>query len=257
MTTFSVDGVRFGRPVLQGAGRSRAVALVDETVALRRCALWRNAFKRTAVSFPFALLGSQPLADWLRRHRLTVDVATAAEFNVALASGIRAGQLVMTPRDADAITCARRGGAARFVIQSAAQAATLARGADHVQRVVIAAGGDVGKLAAEVLSRRELDLVGLHCTVDDPDDPIGAVGLRSAMADIAAIRRRHAVVVPRVSLAGLDGGVLCREPRVLRRVAEAIGDVLQEECERYRLPRPALTVAPRSDVLHPRGVDAA
>jgi diaminopimelate decarboxylase len=42
---------------------AKSLSLVDETVAIRRCALYRNAFKGTAVSYPAAFLGFDALTD--------------------------------------------------------------------------------------------------------------------------------------------------------------------------------------------------
>jgi len=66
---------------------AKPLALVDETVALRRCALYRKAFKGIAVSYPAALLEFDALAAWIRRERVTVDVTNAGELDRAIADG--------------------------------------------------------------------------------------------------------------------------------------------------------------------------
>lgn len=232
-------------------------ALLDETVVLRRCALWRSAFKRSAVSFPAELLGFDPAAAWMRRHRVTVDVMTAAELNLALASGIRSAQLVMHPRNAAAIARAGMGRVARLVIDSDQEAAALARGLQRREHVLVGAGPGMPAVVAEVLRYRQLDLIGLHCAADPSHDPIGLGALRSAVVEMAMIRRRHSVLLSRISLAGLDGGLFGLHPWALRRVADAFGEVLEEQCARYRFPRPALTVTPSVHALLPRDVNAA
>ncbi|MUL85240.1 MULTISPECIES: hypothetical protein [unclassified Mycolicibacterium] len=232
-------------------------ALLDDAVALRRCALWRSAFKGSSVSYPAELLGSEPVAAWMRRYRVTVDVVTAAEFNLAVATGIRPAQIVMHPRNGAAIARAGMGQAARFVIDSEPQATVLARGAKRVEHVLVGAGDQTRTVVAEVLAHRQLDLIGLHCAAGSSDDPLGIGALRSALADMAMIRRRHSVVLRRVSLAGVDGGLLCLRPWALRRVAEALDDVLEEQCARFRYPRPALTVAPSFSALLPRNINVA
>lgn len=232
-------------------------ALLDESVILRRCALWRSAFKGSSVSYPAELLSFEPAAAWIRRHRVTVDVLTAAELNLALASGIRSSQLVMHPRNAAAIASAGMGQAARLVVDSDQQAAALARGAQRREHVLVCAGPGIPAVVAEVLKHRQLHLVGLHCTPDPAHDPIGLGALRSALADMAMIRRSHSVLLSRISLAGMDGGLFGLHPWALRRVADALGEVLEEQCARYRFPRPALTVAPSVDALLPRDINAA
>lgn len=242
MTTFYVEQPR---------------ALLDEAVVLRRCALWRSAFKGSSVSYPAELLNVEPAAAWMRRHRVTVDAGTAAEFNLALASGIRSAQLVMHPRNAAAMASVVVEQPARLVINSDQQAAALVRGAQRRQHVLVCAGPGMFAVVAEVLERQRLDLVGLHCTVDPSGDTVGLGALRSAVAEMAMIRRRHSVLLSRISLAGLDGGLLGLHPWALRRVAEALGEVLDEQCARYRFPRPALTVASSLQALLPRDVNAA
>lgn len=67
---------------------TKSIALVDETLALRRCALYRNAFRGTAISHPAALLGFNAVANWIRRHRVAVDVTTAGELEGAVSAAV-------------------------------------------------------------------------------------------------------------------------------------------------------------------------
>ena len=227
---------------------------VDETVAIRRCALYRNAFKGTAVSYPAAFLGFDALTEWIRRHRVTVDVTTAGELDRALAAGIEPMRIVVHPASgaAASIRHAVNAEAARFVVSSSQQIAVLADSADRIQRVVIDATDEAaGTLASEVLAHRGLDLIGLHCRLDDADDAIGAVKLRTVIAEMSWIRHEHAILITRISLAGFDVGERCLERRILRRVAEAIGEVIGDACAHHRYPRPALTLAPRRSALLP------
>jgi len=237
-----------------GRAGAKSLALVDETVALRRCALYRNAFKGTGISYPAAFLGFHALTEWFRSHRVTVDVMTAAELDRAVAAGIDPISIVMHPGNgaAAAIRRAVDAGAARFVVSSREQIAVLADSADRIQRVVIDPTDDgTGSLVSEVLAHRGLDLIGLHCRLDEPDDAFGANKLRRLIAEMAWIRREHAIILSRVSIASLDVGEFAHEPRILRRVAEAIGEVIGDACARHRYPRPALTLAPRRSALLP------
>ena len=228
--------------------------LIDETVALRRCALYRKAFKGIAVSYPADLLEYDALATWIRRERVTVDVANAGALDRALAVGIDPMHIVMHPhgRAVAPVRSAVNAGAARFVVGASRQIAILADSAERIQRVVVDATDHAGDtLASEVLAHRGLDLIGLHCKLDDPDDAIGAVKLRAMIAEMSWIRREHAVLLTRISLAGMDVGEHCHELRILRRVAEAVGEVVGEACARHRYPRPALTLSPSREALLP------
>jgi diaminopimelate decarboxylase len=260
MTAHSLDNVwslpadilaRFEHGVGLDAKR---LALIDETVALRRCALYRKAFKGIAVSYPAALLEFDAVAAWIRRHGVTVDVTSADELGRAVAAGIEPTHIVMYPEDGVGASI-RRGvnsGAARFVLGSSLQITMLADSTERVQRVVVDASDLAGgALASEVLTHPELDLIGLHCNLEDSDDMIGAVKLRQILAEMARIRHEEGVLLTRISLAGLDVGERLFEPRILRRVAEALGEVVGDACTQYRYPRPALTVSPSPIIWMP------
>lgn len=252
MSTYSLDHVWslrgdvlawFDNGALSDA---KSVSLVDQTVALRRCALYRNAFKGTAVSYPAALLGFDAPSAWMRRQRVTVDVMTVGGLDRAMAAGVDPARIVVLPGDGDAALIRRAvsAGAARFVVGSSEEIAILAGSAGRTQRVVLDATDDAaGTLASEVLAHPRLELIGLHCSLGDTDDAIGAAKLRRLIAEMSWIRREHGVLLTRVSLAGLDVGERALEPWILRRVAEAIGEVIGDECARHRHPRPALTVS--------------
>lgn len=246
MIAHALDEMRsLGRP------DAKSLTLVDVTVALRRCALYRNAFKGTAVSYPAAFLGFDALTAWILRNRVTVDVTTAGELGRAMATGIDPTRIVVHPGTGAAVQRAVSARAARFVVSSSQQIAILADSADRIQQVVIdPTDTAVDTLASEVVAHRGLDLIGLHCSVDD-DDPIGAAKLRRMVAEMWRIRREHGILLTRISLAGLDVGEWGLQPRIIRRVAEAVGEVVGEACEQYRYPRPALTLAPRRSALLP------
>ena len=232
---------------------AQSLALVDETVALRRCALYRNAFKGTAVGYPAELLGYDALAAWIRRQGVTVDVSTVAELERATVQGIDPMHIVMHlhGRAVAPIRHAVNAGVGRFVVGSSHQIGFLHSSADQIQRVVIdATESDVGTLAEEAVAHHALDLIGLHCRLG-ADDAIGAVRLRGLIAEMASFRREHGVLLTRVSLAGFDIGERCLDPRILRRVAEAIGEVVGDACAQYRFPRPALTLSPSRNALLP------
>jgi hypothetical protein len=139
----------------------------------------------------------------------------------------------------------------RFVVRSWQQIAIIANCAEQTQRVVVDVTTDSATaLASEVLAHRQLDLIGLHCTSGD-SDAIGAVRQRGMIAEMARMRRAHGILLSRVSLAGVDVGERWLEPRVLRKVGQAIDEVIGDECARYRYPRPALTLSPAPAALLP------
>ncbi|MGZ8749004.1 MAG: hypothetical protein ACXWZ2_18880 [Mycobacterium sp.] len=226
--------------------KASALALVDEYVVLRRCAQYRDGFKGTAVSFPAALLRFTTTRDWIQRHRVAVDVTTDDELALAVVAGTEPGRIVVHPRDGSGEPTRRAVNvdAGRFVVRSSRHVSRLAA---HTQRrrrqVLVDATADaVGDLASDVLAHNELDLVGLHCRLE-PGDVVGALTLSRAIGEMAWIWRRYDVLVTQISLANLDVGERC-ERWILRRVTDAISEVIDDACARHRFPRPALTLAP-------------
>jgi diaminopimelate decarboxylase len=228
---------------------AKPLAPVDETFVLRRCAQYRDGFKGTAVSFPAALLRFTTGRDWIHRHRVAVDVTTDGELAQAVVAGTEPGRIVIHPRDGAPLTQrAVNIEAARFVVSSSRHVARLAAHTQQRRQVLVDATADaVGDLASDVLGHKELHLIGLHCRLD-PGDVVGALTLSRAIGEMSWIRRRHDVLLTQISLANLDVGQRC-ERWILRRVAGAISEVIDDACARHRFPRPALTLAPSRGAL--------
>lgn len=230
--------------------KAKTLVQVDETVVLRRCAQYRDGLKGTAVSFPAALLRFTSVRDWVRRQRVAVDVATDGELAQAVVAGTEPGRIVVHPREASGEPTRRAVNvdAGRFVVGSDRHVARLAAHTQRRKQVLVdAAADDVGILASDVLARRELNLIGVHCRLE-PGDVISALTLSRAIGEMSWIRRRYDVLVTQISIANLDVGERC-ERWILRRVADAISEVIDDACARHRFPRPALTLAPSHGAL--------
>ncbi len=136
------------------------------------------------------------------------------------------------------------------------QVAVLSRSAARTQRLLVdvtVQSADV--LAAEIMARPRLDLIGLHCRVGDRDrEPTGEI-VREMIAQMSWIRHRHAVVLTRISLAG--AAELCCDRRYLRDVSEELDEALDDACARFRYPRPALVVPISPSALNPTQVTTA
>lgn len=233
---------------------AKSTALLNDAVVLRRCALYRKAFRNAAVSYPAELLGSDAVANWIRRQGVTVDVTTAAELDHAVLVDIPTSRIVMHLLDDTAapIRHAVNAEVGRFVVSSSQQIAILASTAHRVQRVVVdVTRGNANALASQVLAHRQLDFIGLHCRLGDADDAISTARLGPMVAEMSRIRREHAILPTRISLAEMDLGEWCPEPRGLRRVADNIGEVISDACAQYRYPLPALTLSPGRAALLP------
>jgi diaminopimelate decarboxylase len=226
---------------------------LDITVTLRRCATYRKALRgAAAVSYPAGVLWMDPVADWVKRHGVCVDVSSPEEMNRAVAKGISPQRLVMhrTGAGAGPIRLAANAGAGRFVVDSGQQVAVLSSSAAGTQRLLVdvtAQSADV--LAAEIMARPRLDLIGLHCRVGDRDrEPIGEI-VREMIAQMSWIRHQHAVILTRISLAGAAD--LCSDRGYLRDVSEELDEALDDACARFRYPRPALVLPISRSALNP------
>ena len=247
MTAFSVDD---RSSLIDIGARFDHAARVNETVALRRCALYRRAFRGTAVAYPADVLRLGAVAKWMRREGATVDVTSADELDRATVAGIPASRLVMHCTDAnpDPIRCALDAGAARFVVGAPRQIAALAESTRREQVVVDVASPEANALTSEVLAHDRLDLIGLHCRLDDGDDAAHVV--QTLIVQMSRLSSDHGIVLSRISLADFDRDA-CGDLRALRRVAEAITDAVEDACAHCRYPRPAFTLSPTRASLLP------
>ena len=143
----------------------------------------------------------------------------------------------------------RRAALAGFVVDSSEQLAELADNplARRLRIVVDQARFD--ELAGEVLTHRRLVLVGLHTRLGHAELGELAARVVSMIAKMACIRRRHGIVLPRVSLGDVDAAEMHGDLRSVRRVAEAVDQAVEDGCIRFRYPRPAVIVSPRRSLL--------
>jgi len=229
---------------------------LDVTVALRRCATYRKALRGAAISYPASILWMGPVADWVKRHGVSVDVSTVDELDHAVAEGIAPPRMVMHCADATArpIRLAVNAGVGRFVVHSGQQIALLANSAQRTQRVLVdVTTQPADDLAAEIMSRQRLDLIGLHYRLGDADRQSAADSVREMIAQMSWIRWKHAVILTRVSLAEFHATEVGCDRSYLRGIAEDLDEAIDDACARYRYPRPALVVAMRRSALSPAG----
>jgi len=197
----------------------------------------------------------EPVANWVRRHGVCVDVSSAEELELAVAKGISPRRLVLHRADATArpIRLAVNAGAGRFVVDSAQQIAVLAESARRTQPLLVdVTAQPADALAADVVARPRLDLIGLHCRLDGGVDrePAGEI-VREMVAAMSWIRHQHGVILTRISLA--NAAELCCDRSYLRDVSEVLDDALDDACARFRYPRPAIVLPISQTALSPAG----
>jgi hypothetical protein len=226
---------------------------VDEAVTLRRCAMYRKAFRGAAISYPATVLRMDAPATWIRRHGVGVDVATAEELDRSLAAGIAPQRIVMHCREGAAgpTRLAVNARIGRFVVNSSQQLAILASGDRRPQRVLIDVTSQSAEaLSAEVSACGRLDLIGLHCQLGGAGDT-GRNDVFEMVAQMSRIRRQYGVILTRLSFAEDEASDWRCERSDVSRVAEVLNDALEDASARHRYPQPALVLSPRRSALLP------
>jgi diaminopimelate decarboxylase len=235
---------RFARRLLDDM--VRPAGLLDEAVVLRRCAMYRKAFPTSALSFPASVLRSGVVADWIRRHGVSVDIASAEELDLAVSREVAAKHLVMHCRadtDSAAVRRAAAAGVIKFVVGAEEHLAMLGGSTGAVRQVIVDSGQPGWEdHAAHVVAQRATTLIGVHGELLRSDGAGGADTVIEMVGAMARLSRRHGAILSRLSLGGLS-----EEPsgdiRVLRGVAEETAEVIRDGCALCRYPVPALTVS--------------
>jgi diaminopimelate decarboxylase len=220
---------------------------LDEAIALRRCAMYRKVFRGTAIGYPAAAIRLDAIAGWMRRERVTVDVASADELDWAVVAGIHPSHIVMHGLDEAAGLIAL--GVGRVIVESAEQMAMLRPCATGPQAVLV----DVTDACLDrpLMVDRRVTFHGLHYRADGADIAGLADIISSMIAEMAGISRKWGGVLSRMSVGGVDLTDGEIDPRRLRRVAQTINEITEEACIRFRYPRPALTLSPSRTALLP------
>ena len=153
---------------------------------------------------------------------------------------------------ADPIHHAVIAGVRRFIVDSSEHIAVLEGHFAKKPHPVMVDASSFDRLGREVVAAHaRLNLVGLHCRLGG----VEVAGLPEivveTMAKMACFNRKHGVVLSRMSLGDVDLTQIGGNPRGLRHVAEMIDEAVVQGCERFRCPRPALTLSPSRSTLIP------
>jgi hypothetical protein len=247
MTVHWIEGVA-DHSVDIGARLATDVRLY-EAIALRRCAMYRTAFRAAAVGYPAEAMRVDAIAGWMRRQGVTVDVACVDDLDWTAVAGIHPSHIVMHELDEVSGPLALGYGVSRVIVDSAAQMAILCTSGTRPQCVLL----DVtdGHVDEAMIADRRVRLDGLHYVTDGADIAGLAEILFGMIAEMTLISRRRAEVMSRLSVGDVDLTDMDDDPRSLRRVAETIDEIVEEACVRFRYPRPALTISPRPSTLLP------
>jgi diaminopimelate decarboxylase len=209
--------------------------------------MYRKVFRGTAIGYPAAAIQFDPMAGWLRREGVTVDVTGVDELDWAVIAGIHPSHIVMHGLDEAAGLIAL--GVGRVIVESAEQMAMLRSCATGPQAVLV----DVTDACLDrpLMVDRRVQFHGLHYRADGADLTGVADIIVVLIAEMAGITRKFGGVLSRLSVGGVDQTAGEIDPRSLRRIAQMIDEVVEEACIRFRYPRPALTLSPSPVTLLP------
>jgi diaminopimelate decarboxylase len=236
---------RFARRLLQ----VQAVDVIDETAMLRRCAVYRKAFPLSTLSFPAGVLRSGVVAEWIHRHGVGVEACSVDEVGRALSRGVLPKHVVLhcgPGVDAASVRSAAGAGVLRFRISAEEQLDALGAGGARV--VVDCAASNWEDLAAAVIARPGVELVGLHRHIARPDGVDGADAVIGMVAGLAGLSRRHRTILGQLSLSGVSFGT-ADDVATLRVVAEVLYEIVGDGCALCRYPRPVLALSPAPEAL--------
>jgi hypothetical protein len=222
---------------------------LNEAIALRRCAMYRNAFRGFATGYPATAMRIDAIAGWMRRQGVTVDVADVDDLDWTAIAGIHPSHLVMHGFDEVSGPIALGYGVSRLIVDSAEQMAILRASTTRPRAVLLDitdACLDTTAMADGHLAIDGLHWRAHHCDVADLADIV--FGL---VAEMAQISHERGTVLSRLSIGDVDLTGSDHDPHSLRVVAETIDEAVEDACVQFRLARPAMTVSPRPSTLLP------
>src|ERR1700761_9221917 len=275
----SVGGLRLGAVAARYGTPS---FVLDEADVRHRCRAYASALPDADTAYAGKAFLCRAMAQWVDEEGLSLAVCSAGEIAVARAVAFPAGRMILhgnakSPADLDA---AFDYGVGRIALDSTAEIARLAALAPRHQRVLIRVTPDVDAQAhwavatgteeqkfglslssgaaadavERVLTRPELDLVGLHCQLGSQltEVPAYETAARRLLGLMATVRERHGVGLTALNLGGGPGvrAVAGDDQCDLGRFADRTGRVIADECRRLRLPVPRLVIEPGRAIVN-------
>lgn len=251
-----------------------------------RCGEYRQTLPGVEIAYASKAFLSAAVIRLIHDEGLSLDVCSAGELALALASGYPPDRIVLhgnvkTPEDLKAALSARVG---RIVVDSLdeiEQLATLARRRQDVLiRVTpeVAAGahravvtgvadqkfgfgledGAALEAAERVLSHPNLRLLGPHCHLGSQISSVAPYELaaRRLVGLLAELNRRFGYRATQLNLGGGHGIRYTRDDTALDLVsfAHRVPEAIRLACQRERVERPALTVEPGRAIVGPAAV---
>ena len=185
-------------------------------------------------------LGDHGLATWVRNSGVTVLAHDDDELDRVQLSGIRPNHIVFRcGAGTDGIRSAVHRGVFRFVVGTDSQIARLTQCAQRTKYVYL------DNDAPAALCGRRVQVVGLHSDVDNSGDPDEWASATEKLLRRASVSTACESPVHRIVLSGgsTEQWMNCSVP-YLTSVVLAVNAALREGCNRWNVPRPAVSVIP-------------
>ncbi|MGW4245062.1 diaminopimelate decarboxylase [Nocardia sp. NPDC004722] len=260
--------------------------VLDEDEVRGRCRAYRKRFPDAEIIYAGKALLTRAVAEWITDEGLSLDVCSAGELAVALASWTDPARIVLHGNGKPfaeletAINC----GVGRIVVDSLTEITLLSALAGRPQRVLLRVtpdidvhghpavrtgvtdqkfgfpiGGQAVLEAADRLVRQpNLEFAGLHCHIGSQiydTFPYGEA-VRRMIAEMARIRDEFGVTLTELDLGG-GHAVAYRSGDAemnLAELSDIIEDSLDAACVRHGFPRPHISLEPGRAIVARAGV---
>lgn len=190
---------------------------------------------------PAEVLTDAGVAGWVRTHGVAVSVCGDVELALVRAGGVRPVHVVLRcSRGTETLRRAAASGVVRFVVSTDRHVDVLTGCPQPTKHVYLDDQGPA------VVGERRLDVVGMHCDVDEERGIAAWSAATERLLSRMALVRSCGLMLTRISLTGGSTEPwLSGNTRELAAIASAVDDALDDGCARWRLPRPAVSLGPR------------
>lgn len=208
---------------------------LDDSLQLLRCVIPSAGY-----GVPAAALNDRTLATWVRGHGVTVTAHDHDELDLVRYSGIRPTQIVF--RCGPVTDCIRRAvnlGVLRFIVGTEHH---IVRLTECAQRTMYLYLDDHAPL---VLGDRRLRVIGLYSDVDASGGATEWASAAERLLCRTPLLKTCGAPIHRIMLSGGSTEIWVNDQAPqLTAIASGVDGALREGCERWQLPRPAVTLAP-------------
>ncbi|MEN3219935.1 LysA protein [Mycolicibacterium porcinum] len=225
-----------------------------EQEAMRRCATWHRSLDPVELALPARALRDNHVAKWARDHGLVVEVRNSGDLATAIGTGIHPMRLVVHAdgfSGDELVFCSANLGVGRVVADTPEQIQLLVSCAVRHRRQRVILGATTADRVTAVLNGPRLDLVGVYREIDSGKDGFtwATEMVGDVIAEMADIRKTHAVVLTRVWLGGGELG-FDPGPDDLAELSRVIEMTVDDACATLRFPRPVVVVSAGPGMPH-------